>query len=76
MIWMTKSIRSCTLPPLIAILLSTLACRPVITIGWQEIAIFIILLLFLLGPPLYRLYKRYQEYQSWKTKNGKDKRED
>jgi hypothetical protein len=76
MIWMRKSIRSCTLPPLIAVLLSTLACRPVITIGWQEIGIFIILLLVLLGPPLYRLYKRYQEFQSWKTTNGKDKRED
>jgi len=58
------------------LLLSALACRPVITIGWQEIGILVLLLLVLLGPPLYRLFKRFDEFQNWKATKGKDKPEE
>jgi hypothetical protein len=56
------------------LLLTTLACRPVITVGWQEIGILAIILLVIMGPALFRLYKRFDEFQNWKGK--KDKTED
>jgi hypothetical protein len=58
---------------LFLILLSTLACRPVLTIGWQEIAILFVLLLVLTGPVLFRLYKRIDEFQNWKKRKGDSK---
>ena len=76
MVWMNKPTSSTVMLPLRVLLLSTLACRPIITIGWQEIGILVLLLLVLLGPPLYRLFKRLEEFQSWKSTNGKDKSED
>lgn len=36
--------------------LSLLACRPVMTVGWEEILILVVLFLFLFGPPLFRFY--------------------
>ncbi len=51
--------------PLTTLLLTTLACRPVITVGWQEIAIVGAVILLLIGPPLFRLYRRVIEFQSW-----------
>jgi len=60
--------------PLSLLLLTTLACRPVITVGWQEIGILAILLLVIMGPALFRLYKRFDEFQNWKGR--KDKTED
>jgi hypothetical protein len=76
MIWMKKPNGSSYSLALTTLLLSTLACRPIITIGWQEIGIFVVLLLILLGPPLYRLYKRFDEFQSWKAKKGEPKSDD
>jgi len=53
------------------LLLANLACRPVLTIGWQEIGILILLLAFLLGPALFRLARRWEEFRTWKDKKDK-----
>jgi hypothetical protein len=76
MIWMKKPTGSSFFLLLTTVLFSSLACRPVITIGWQEIGILILLLLVLLGPPLFRLYKRFDEFQNWKAKKGDTKTDD
>ena len=56
------------------ILLVNLSCRPVITIGWQEIGVLLILMLILVGPLLFRFYKRVSEFQNWNK--HKDKAQD
>ena len=61
---------------LAAVLSTTMACRPVLTIGWGEIGIFMVLLLVLLGPALFRFFKRIEEYQKWKAKKKPDKETD
>ena len=38
-------------------LVGLLACRPVMTIGWGEIAIILVLVLLLIGPMLWRLFR-------------------
>jgi hypothetical protein len=43
--------------------LAALACEPVLTIGWNELAIVIILLLVLLGPPLFRLWAKWEAFK-------------
>ena len=53
------------------ILLITSACRPVITVGWGEIAFVVVFLLLLLGPSLYRLIRRLAEFQAWKNSSKK-----
>jgi len=44
------------------LLLSTLACEPVIAIGWREIFIVLGLFLFLFGPPIYRFVRKVEKY--------------
>ncbi|MGB8984373.1 MAG: hypothetical protein WCC12_21075 [Anaerolineales bacterium] len=44
-----------------ALLLVTLACRPVIAIGWSEFLFALVLFAVLLGPPLFRLIRRVEE---------------
>ncbi len=56
-----------------AILTASLACRPVLTIGWGEIAILILIIAVLLGPVIFRLSKRLAEFQAWKASKGKQK---
>lgn len=46
-----------------ALALAALACRPIITIGWQELAVLVILLLVLLGPPLFRFWARWEAFK-------------
>jgi hypothetical protein len=55
-----------------AIIAALLACRPVIALGWQEIAIIFVLGAILLGPPVYRFYQRLIEARRGKTLKGKD----
>jgi hypothetical protein len=76
MIGMKKPISIDILRSLTLVWLSMLACRPVLTIGWQEVGILVLLLLVLIGPVLFRLYKRFDEFQQWKTKKGENKTED
>jgi hypothetical protein len=59
----------------VPLLLSISACRPVITIGWQEITCVLVLLAFLLGPPIYRLFLRFAEFQSWRKSARKEKKD-
>jgi hypothetical protein len=51
----------------------TLACRPIMTIGWQEILILIVILGVLVGPALFRLYNRWDEFQRWRSGDGEKK---
>jgi len=55
------------------LLVSSLACRPILTIGWSEIAILIVIIAVLLGPALFKLFKRMSEFQAWKA-DSKDKK--
>ena len=52
---------------------ASLACRPMLTIGWGEIAIVLVIIAVLLGPVLFKLYQRLAEFQAWKT-TSKDKK--
>ena len=49
----------------LAVLFSTLACRPVLTIGWSELFIFGVILLIFAGPGLWRFYKRYRKFREY-----------
>ncbi len=52
------------LPRLFLLLfLPILACRPVIAIGWNELLIFTLLFLLLLGPSLWRFWMKWQAFQ-------------
>ena len=53
------------------LLLSGVACRPVLTIGWQEIGILVLLLVVLVGPGLYRLARRWEEFRTWRSRKDK-----
>ena len=53
---------------LLALVLSTLACAPVIAIGKNELLCLLVLILVLLGPPLYRLVRRLEKYINQKDK--------
>jgi len=50
-------------------LLGTIACEPVIAIGWREIFIVFILIAFLFGPPIYRFIRRLEKFLKSKDKS-------
>jgi hypothetical protein len=54
---------------LLALFLSALACEPVIAIGKNELLCVLILIVVLLGPPIYRLIRRVEEYLSQEKKD-------
>jgi len=41
----------------ISLVVSLAACRPVLAIGWGEIAIILVLVLLLVGPMLWRVFR-------------------
>ena len=43
--------------------LGSLACQPVIAIGWREAFIILFIVVFLLGPPVYRFFRRLEKYR-------------
>jgi hypothetical protein len=47
---------------LLALVFSTLACEPVIAIGKNELLCLLVLIIVLLGPPLYRFVRRVEEF--------------
>jgi hypothetical protein len=51
------------------LILSTLGCRPVLTISWNEFLIVSLLFAVLLGPSLYRFARRVEEFLKSKEKN-------
>ena len=53
----------------VIILLSILACRPVIAIGWEEFLFLCVVIAILLGPLLYRFVRRIEDFR-------RDKRND
>lgn len=38
-----------------------LACQPVLAIGWREAALIFLLIVLLLGPPVYRFLRRLEK---------------
>jgi len=51
-----------------ALLLSTLACEPVIAIGWKEILFVFVLMAFMFGPPIYRFIRKVENWRRQKEK--------
>lgn len=51
---------------LLVLVLATIACSPVIAISWNEFLLIGILVVVLLGPPLYRLLRRLEAF--WKRR--------
>ena len=45
----------------LALIASTLACQPVIAIGKNELLCLLVLILALLGPPLYKFARRVEK---------------
>ena len=45
----------------ITLALGPLACRPVFAIGWTELIILVIIVIFLLGPYLLRVYRTFDK---------------
>ena len=41
----------------LSVIMTLLACRPIIAIGWPELIILIVLISVLLGPLMFRLYR-------------------
>jgi len=56
---------------LFALLITTLACEPVIAIGWRELFFIFILMAFLFGPPLYRFIRKVENFR----RNDRKKKE-
>ncbi|HSG44823.1 MAG TPA: hypothetical protein VLA72_16880 [Anaerolineales bacterium] len=48
--------------------LSTLACRPILTIGWGEFLIVTVVIVVLIGPPVYRFIRRLESSRRKKDK--------
>ena len=46
---------------LIILVLSALACRPVIAIGWEEFLFLFIVIAILIGPPVYRFIRKLEK---------------
>ena len=43
--------------------LATIACRPVIAIGWPEFVVLVIVIAILLGPLFFRIYRFLDKLQ-------------
>ena len=53
----------------LALVISLLACEPVIAIGKNELLCLLVLIVVLLGPPLYRLFRHIEEFLGYKNKH-------
>ena len=61
---------------LVIFFLSLLSCRPVFAIGWTELVILLVLILFLLGPFLLKAYRAFDKIQKdSKTEEKKKKKQ-
>ncbi len=58
-----------TLYSLLAIVVSMLACEPVIAIGKNELLCILVLFVVLLGPPIYKFLRRLEEFLSHEKKS-------
>jgi hypothetical protein len=50
------------------LIFSTVACRPVLAIGWGEFLILVVVVGVLLGPPLYGFIRRIKSPKKQKDK--------
>jgi hypothetical protein len=50
------------------LLLGALACQPVFAIGWREVFFIFLLVVFLIGPPVYRFLRKLENYRRQKDK--------
>lgn len=44
-----------------ALMLGTLACQPVLAIGWREGVLILLLIALLIGPPVYRFLRNIEK---------------
>jgi hypothetical protein len=51
-----------------ALMLSTLACQPVLAIGWREMVLILLMIVLLIGPPAYRFLRRLEKWREKKNK--------
>lgn len=51
-----------------ALTVGALACQPVLAIGWREGALIFLLVLLLIGPPVYRFLRRLEKAREQKNK--------
>jgi hypothetical protein len=49
-----------------ALVFGTLACQPVIAIGWREGLFIFLLMALLIGPPVYRFFRRLEDHRKRK----------
>ncbi|HLO30326.1 MAG TPA: hypothetical protein VK249_14375 [Anaerolineales bacterium] len=54
---------------LLVLLMGTLACEPVLAIGPNELLCLLILIIVLLGPPLYKFIRRVDEFLKHEKKD-------
>jgi hypothetical protein len=50
----------------VVLLLSVIACQPVVAIGWREILFVAILAVIVLGPPTYKFFRRLENFRRQK----------
>ena len=58
-----------TLYGLLALFFSALACEPVIAIGKNELLCILVLIVVLLGPPIYKFVRRMEKFLSHEKKD-------
>jgi len=51
-----------------ALILGALACQPVLAIGWREGVLILLLMVLLIGPPVYRFLRRLEKWREKKSK--------
>jgi hypothetical protein len=51
-----------------ALMSGTIACQPVLAIGWREGVLIFLLVLLLTGPPVYRFFRRLENLKRQKEK--------
>jgi hypothetical protein len=51
-----------------ALMLGALACQPVLAIGWREGMLILLLMVLLIGPPVYRFLRRLETRREKKKK--------
>ena len=54
-----------------AVLVSSLACEPLIAVGWQELLLIILLVAFLIGPIIFKLARMWIAFQESLKKRNK-----
>jgi hypothetical protein len=55
---------------LLGLLMSMLACEPVIAIGRNELLCLLVLIIVLLGPPLYKFARRVEKFLKREKKDN------